>query len=216
MTTHDGTNVPAPYALADWRRCINDLYARIRANPKPDAAHEDWLATRSLLFRYHPMSPLSDTERGQFEALASFPYDPSLRFSVGLEAVAGPALEFELGRDGIMLARPQARTKGLIGELGSELTLYWIEGYGGGLFLPFRDATSGEETYGGGRYLIDAIKGSDLGLDDAGKLILDFNFAYTPSCAWSDAYVCPLAPEENTLPTPIRAGERDQVSLRAA
>ena len=89
------------------------------------------------------------------------------------------------------------------------LGLYWIEGYGGGLFLPFRDATNGTETYGAGRYVLDGVKSADLGGNAAtGTLIIDFNFAYHPSCAFDSRWACPLAPPENRLDTPIRAGER--------
>jgi uncharacterized protein (DUF1684 family) len=82
-----------------------------------------------------------------------------------------------------------------------------MAGYGGGTFLPFADATSGRETYGAGRYLLDTIKGADLG-HQRDRVILDFNFAYFPSCAYSPRYICPLAPAGNRLPQPIRAGER--------
>jgi uncharacterized protein (DUF1684 family) len=89
------------------------------------------------------------------------------------------------------------------------LGLYWIEGYGGGLFLPFRDATNGTETYAAGRYVLDAVKSADLGGNAAsGTLIIDFNFAYHPSCAFDPRWACPLAPPENRLDLPIRAGER--------
>ena len=89
------------------------------------------------------------------------------------------------------------------------LGLAWLEGYAGGLFLSFRDATGGAQTYGGGRYLLDAAKGADLGGDPArGTLILDFNFAYQPSCAFDPRWACPLVPPENRLDLPIRAGER--------
>ena len=104
--------------------------------------------------------------------------------------------------------RGTARTSGLAEWLGSELTLYWIEGYGSGLFVPIADATNGSETYGGGRYLIDSIKGADPGLDADGRLIVDFNFAYNPSCSYSPAFVCPLAPAENRLAVSVKAGER--------
>ena len=87
------------------------------------------------------------------------------------------------------------------------LELYWLEGYGGGLFLPFADTTSGDETYGGGRYLLDTVKGADLGMQDGG-LVLDFNFAYNPSCAYDPTWLCPLAPMQNRLPVAVRAGER--------
>ena len=87
------------------------------------------------------------------------------------------------------------------------LDLYWLDGYGGGVFLSFADATSGTETYGACRYLLDTVKGSDLGERD-GRLVLDFNFAYNPSCAYDPRWVCPLAPPGNRLPEPIRGGER--------
>ena len=84
-----------------------------------------------------------------------------------------------------------------------------MAGYAGGLFIPFRDATNGTETYGAGRYLVDAAKSADLGGDPAtGTLILDFNFAFQPSCAFDPRWACPLAPPENRLEIPIRAGER--------
>jgi hypothetical protein len=89
------------------------------------------------------------------------------------------------------------------------LALYWMAGYAGGLFLPFRDATNGHETYGAGRYLLDAAKSADLGGDaDRGTLILDFNFSFQPSCAFDPKWACPLAPRENWLDVPIGAGER--------
>jgi uncharacterized protein (DUF1684 family) len=89
------------------------------------------------------------------------------------------------------------------------LGLFWMEGYAGGLFLPFRDATNGHETYGAGRYLLDAAKSADLGGDgERGTLVLDFNFAYQPSCAFDPRWACPLAPPENWLDVPVRAGER--------
>ncbi len=193
---------PAPYHLADWRRCVQDLYADLR-RMSPQEAHAHWQATRTHLFRHHPLSPLPEAARATFPGPEIFPYDPALRFAAHLTETEGAPLAFDLGTDGHMQARPLA-----IADIGHPLTLYWITGYGGGLFLPFRDATSGRESYGGGRYLIDAIKGADLGLDTTGRLILDFNFAYTPSCAWNPAYTCPLSPPENTLPIPIRAGEK--------
>ncbi|MEM1235594.1 MAG: DUF1684 domain-containing protein [Pseudomonadota bacterium] len=208
MTSQPLNTGPAPYALADWRRRINDLYAEVRAETDPARAWSHWHGTRSALFRVHPMSPLSDVQKDSFSEIPLYDYDPALRFAVDLIPRRGPQLVFDLGQDGTMAAEPRAQTSGLMGSLGAELTLYWITGYGGGLFLPFKDATNGAETYGGGRYLIDAIKGSDLGLAADGKLILDFNFAYSPSCALSEDYVCPLSPAENTLPVAVRGGEK--------
>ena len=90
---------------------------------------------------------------------------------------------------------------------GLSLDLYWLDGYGGGVYLCFADATSGDETYGAGRYLLDTVKGSDLG-SEQGRLVLDFNFSYNPSCTYDTRWVCPLAPPGNRLPIPIRGGER--------
>lgn len=199
---------PAPLALADWRRRIGALYAEVRDMPDPERARQHWLDTRSTMMRDHPMSPLKEDARDDFDGIPVFRYDPALRFEVDVEPVDGDAEEVALGADGSLRRRPVGRTSGLAAALGGELVLWWIEGYGGGLFLPFRDATSGEETYGGGRYVLDTIKGADLGLGRGGRLILDFNFAYNPSCALNDAWTCPLAPPENTLPAPVRGGER--------
>ena len=89
------------------------------------------------------------------------------------------------------------------------LGLYWMAGYAGGLFLPFRDGTNGSETYGAGRYLLDAAKSADLGAGTApDSLVLDFNFAFQPSCAFDPIRSCPLAPPETRLDIRIEAGER--------
>jgi uncharacterized protein (DUF1684 family) len=93
--------------------------------------------------------------------------------------------------------------------------VYWIDVYGGGVFLPFRDATAGTETYGAGRYLLDTVKGADLGGSDS-RLILDFNYAYHPSWAYDARWSCPLAPPENRLDVAVRAGERLSSSRRGS
>jgi uncharacterized protein (DUF1684 family) len=190
-------------ALWDWRRRVADLYTQVRAMEDPRAAWVLWCETRDRLFAGHAQSPVA---AGDWAGIPVFPYDPALRFLVSLVAVEGAALSLDAGADGVVVARPFARTDGL-GALGGELTLYWIGGYGGGVFLPFTDATSGRETYGGGRYLLDTIKGADLGEVD-GRVVLDFNFAYAPSCAHSPLYVCPLAPAGNRLLAAVRGGER--------
>ena len=87
------------------------------------------------------------------------------------------------------------------------LDVWWLASYGGGLFLPLRDATAGDTTYGAGRYLLDTVKGADLGRTRDGGWVVDLNFAYNPSCAYDPAWACPLAPAGNRLETPVPVGE---------
>jgi uncharacterized protein len=195
-------------SLWDWRRRISELYAKVRSSgPLPGWQH--WCAVRDDLFCHHAQSPIVHRERRTFQGVSYFAYDPSLRHLVEL---GGPdstePTNMTVGRDGEVTLLPFARTRGLAPHFGNELTLYWIDGYGGGVFLPFRDATCGRETFAGGRYLLDTIKGADLGYASDGRITLDFNFAYNPSCSYSDQWVCPLAPKENTLPSSVRGGER--------
>jgi uncharacterized protein (DUF1684 family) len=189
--------------LLDWKRRIFELYAEIRCAADPAQAWLRWRAVRDELFRSHPQSPLPVQRRAQFDAVDYFPYDPGLRFAVEVEPVEPEPLRIA-GRSG---SRIRFTRFGVVDfELG-RLELYWLEGYGGGVFLPFADATSGTETYGAGRYLLDSVKGADLGTDD-GRLVLDLNFAYNPSCSYDDRWACPLAPPANRLAVEVRAGER--------
>ena len=194
-------------ALLDWKRRIFDLYASIRAETEPERAWHSWRAARDELFRSHPSSPIPPDARESFGGLPCFEYDPAFHVLASVEP-AEPVLR-EIATSG---ERPytfrrfaQAHFE-LAGEQRS-LDVFWLEGYGGGVFLSFADATSGRETYGACRYLLDTVKGADLG-DRHGRLVLDFNFAYNPSCSYDPRWVCPLAPPENRLPVPIRAGER--------
>ena len=137
-----------------------------------------------------------------------FPYDPSWRVTATLRDLDAEPVEVPASDGAAMSFRPFALLE-FAAAAACELSLeaYWLEGYGGGVFLPFRDATSGTETYGGGRYLLDTVKGADLGTDrDA--LVLDFNFAYNPSCSYAPQWVCPLAPPANRLDVEVPAGER--------
>lgn len=202
--------------LADWRRTIATLYAEVRrrATDDPAAAHDHWRAVRERLFREHPQSPLPPARRSGFRA-AHFAYDPGLRFSVAVEPasadppLAGFPVQLPMSAgDSLSFRRVGALTIPF-DDAPRRLELYWMAGYAGGLFLPFRDATNGAETYSAGRYLLDGAKGADLGADPAGgTLFLDFNFAFQPSCAFDPRFACPLAPPANRLDRPIRAGER--------
>jgi uncharacterized protein (DUF1684 family) len=195
--------------MADWRRQMVELYAIVRVMEDPESAWHYWRRTRDELFRTHAASPLTPAEQDAFTANDYHGYDPAWRFTPPLQPLAEQQpFAIALAEDGEMGLTAWASTVGLAAELGSELTLYRVTGYAGGLFLPFRDANSGKTCFGGGRYLLDTIKGADLGLNDDGKVILDFNFAYYPSCAYGVRWVCPLSPPENHLGAAIDAGQR--------
>jgi uncharacterized protein (DUF1684 family) len=201
--------VNASSELWDWRRRTGNLYHAIREAADPMVACTLWRSERDLMFRTHPQSPIEPEARADFSGLRFYRYEPSLRFLVRLRNIQSTVQEqVAAGEDGVVRLSAFARTDGLAGALGSELTLYWIIGYGGGVFLPFADETNGAESYGGGRYLLDTIKGADLGTAPDGRIILDFNFAYSPSCAYSARWVCPLPPPANRLLTSVTAGER--------
>ena len=192
--------------LLDWRRQVRDLYGQVRADPDPASAHRLWSAARDRLFATHPDTPLLPEDRESFTGLNVAPYDPELRFQVELDPDVEPhRLEVPTATDGVV---PFERIGVLhLPGLG-DLDAWWLDSYGGGLFVPVKDATAGQETYGGGRYLLDTVKGADLGGDvRAGRLVVDLNFAYNPSCAYDPAWVCPLAQPGNTLAGPVRAGE---------
>jgi hypothetical protein len=195
--------------LADWRRRVAGLYADLRTDPEPGPERlAAFRASKDELFRTHPQTPIPASERSRFGGLAYWPHDPELRITATLEPDPGSApvdLPVSTG-DAFAFSRigwVSFTVKGSSQRLG----VYWLAGYGGGIFIPFRDATSGQSTYGGGRYLWDSIKGADLG--SAGdSLILDFNYAYHPSCTYDPRWSCPLAPRDNWLTVAIPAGER--------
>jgi len=204
----NGFNGPSAYQLADWRLQMQSLYAVLRAFDNHQEAWQWWNARRVELFLTHPCTPLDDKARETFSGIKLFDYDPKMRFEVDITDEKG-GLEYQnIGQDGSANYQQIGKTVGLSDALGKELSVYWLLGYGGGLFVPFRDATNGEQTGKCGRYLIDAIKGADMGLSPSGKLILDFNFSYHPSCAWNEKYVCPLSPAENSFEGAVLAGER--------
>ncbi|MGQ0548735.1 MAG: DUF1684 domain-containing protein [Armatimonadota bacterium] len=195
--------------LLDYRRRVNEMYARARENHMDRAARclEFRRACEELL-RTHPQSALSDEQKPRFAGLQHYPYDPAFRFVLPLELENSPqTLDVELRDDGPLRLRRIGRVRFRVDGKDVALSLFWIHAYGGGLFLPFRDLTSTETTYPGGRYLLDTIKGADLGQEDS-KLVIDFNYAYSPSCAYHPRWDCPLAPPENHLPVAIRAGEQ--------
>ncbi len=208
------------------------------ARQDPEAAHLLWRTRRELLYRGHPQSPVPEAEREIFGAV-HFDYDAAFRFEIRPEPLEDPATPGPLPEGAVRspaLAEPTAagsRVTAAVYPLlpvssggartfdrvawvwvpfrsgARRLAIYWLREYSGGLFLPFADASSGRETYGAGRYLLDTAKGADLGPGlEPSSIVLDFNFAYQPSCAFDPRWACPLAPAENRLDLEVRAGER--------
>jgi uncharacterized protein len=194
--------------LADWRRQVSELYALIRAESDPIAAWTHWCEVREGLFRTHSQSPVPEQERGPVATPVYYDYDPALRTVADVEAADGATFELPGSTSGHVSAERAGTVRFSRGGTPVSLSMFWLLDYAGGFFLSFRDATSGSETYGAGRYLLDTAKGADLGADSHGRLILDFNFSYQPSCSYDPRWSCPLPPRENWLAFPIRAGER--------
>ncbi len=194
------------FATVDWRRQVFALYAEVRATADHAAAHDLWRRTRDQLFVSHPASPLLDDDRDSFTGLPVPAYDPAWRFDVEVRDAPPVRIEVESGTDGTVPFERLGIAE--VPGVGS-LDVWRLASYGGGLFVPVKDATAGHPggTYGGGRYLVDSVKGADLGAAD-GTLVLDFNFAYNPSCAYDPAWACPLAQPGNTVPVDIPVGER--------
>lgn len=196
--------VPA-WVVLDWRRRTTALYAEVRAGMNPAEAHQLWVHGRDHMLREHPASPVPADTRHQYPGADVADYDPAYRFVVPVDTnVPGLERQVMTGTDGVVTFRQIGRIH--LPQVGS-LDVWWLLSYGGGLFVPIRDATSGRTSYGGGRYLIDTIKGADLG-GGSDHLVADLNFAYQPSCAYDPAWACPLPSSENTIATEVPVGER--------
>jgi len=209
-------------ALGHWRATRETMF---REHPQSPVLPADRASFRARHFEHDPALrfevpvepvPAPDTDPstsstgvgdvgglgavGRFEGFGGLS-GPAGGLTIELPVSVGGAMAFR--RIGSMAVPFPAGTR--------RLELYWMAGYAGGLFLPFRDTTNGTETYGAGRYLLDGAKSADLGPGrEPDSLILDFNFAFQPSCAFDPKYACPLAPPPNRLDLPVRAGERLQ------
>ncbi len=161
--------------VASWRREVHALYAEVRASPDPVTAHARWTAGRSRLFAEHPASP-----RQPGQVLRHAAYDPAYRFAVEPTTGAPERWEAQTGSDGVAAFERVGRF--VLPGVGG-LDAWWLGSYGGGLFVPMRDGTAGRTTYGAGRYVLDTVKGADLGREDE-RWVVDLNFAYHPSCAY--------------------------------
>ena len=192
--------------LLDWKRRIFSLYEEIRAQANPEAAWNLWRETREELYRTHPQSPLPPNRRDEYRD-AFYPYDPAHRVEAEVVDVAPRPSHIAASTGGTFAFTRIGVARFTLAGRDLELELDWNEGYGGGVLLAVADETSGRETYGGGRYVLDTVKGADLGSADS-RLVVDFNFAYNPSCAFDSRWSCPLAPPANRLPLRLEVGER--------
>jgi uncharacterized protein len=193
--------------LLDWKRQVFRLYEQVRASADPRSGWELWVATRDRLYREHPQSPVPAARRASFQGCAYFGYDPEARVLGRVERSEHRSEEVVSSAGDAFPFSRIGRVRFTLSDSEHSLALLWNEGYGGGLFVSFQDETSGRESYPAARYLLDTVKGSDLGMRD-GLLVLDFNFAYNPSCAYDDSWACPLAPRGNRLPVAVDAGEQ--------
>ncbi|GHO55399.1 DUF1684 domain-containing protein [Ktedonobacter robiniae] len=202
--------------LYDYRLRVQAMYRErnqaILAGEDAEMVWQRFHQSRDALFAQHSQSALDAEQRRVFSGLRYFPYNPALRFAVTIETDVEPQRQIiTMSSTEQMTMLTVGRVRFTVEQEPVTLHIYWLDIYGGGLFLPFRDLTSPEEAYGGGRYLFDTIKGSDWlpvpGKTHQQQIMLDFNYAYNPSCAYNDAWMCPLAPRENQLRVPLRAGE---------
>ncbi len=150
---------------------------------------------------------LTDEEIDHFQGLDFFPVNSDYRIEGRFEKSIGKKFEMPTTTDRLPVYRRYGYVYFVIGSDSCRLTVYQNmelrrkEGYKDYLFIPFRDATAPDESYGGGRYI-------DTRIPEGNRLFIDFNMAYNPYCAYSYRYSCPIPPKENTLPIPIKAGEK--------
>lgn len=151
-------------------------------------------------FRTSHDSPLTHADQRDFKGLNYYEPNPDLVFTLRVEPGDGSEVSFETSDNRVKTYHKAGTVQFEVDGEQAKLTLYQT-GHPG-YFVPFRDKTSGEETYGAGRYL-------DLDADDDGTVTIDFNLAYNPSCVYSEGYSCPIPPIENWLQVPIEAGEKN-------
>jgi uncharacterized protein (DUF1684 family) len=156
-------------------------------------------ADKDEFFRHSPQSPLPHHDRHAFAGLPYFAPDDGLVFTLSVEPVDEGTVAVATTDGAERSYRRAGRVRFVVDGEEAALTLYDTGHLG--YFVPFRDATSGKESYGAGRYL-------DVEPNEDGTVTIDFNYAYSPFCAYDEAYSCPLPPVENWLSVPIEAGEK--------
>ena len=200
--------------LVDYRSRVADLYGDLRSRGVDESSWHRWREDRERLLLTHPQSSFVGTDGVVSDPPQFYDYDPTWQVIGRVEPWHGagepPSLTADDGADFTQVGTVRFERLDVVYSLG----VFWLNGYAGGLFVPFRDETNGDTTYGGGRYILDTAKSADLGpppgpIDTADDvLLLDFNFAYHPSCAWDPQWQCPLAPVGNRLAVAVAAGEQ--------
>lgn len=193
-------------SLADWRARVASLYEDVRAQRDPAEGHRLWRDGRADLFATHPQSPTAAVTELRQRGVDYWAYDPALRFTLEIEPAEPDDRDVDGGDDGSVTLRRIGLVR-LPAPIDGTLDVWWLHQYGGGIFVPMRDGTACDGSYGAGRYLLDSAKGAWLGGDDR-HLVLDLNFAYHPSCRYDARWRCPLAPAGNTITARVEAGER--------
>lgn len=199
--------VIAPLDLLAYRRHVTGLYAEVRRRGVDEASWTWWTAARDELFGTHPASPFAAGGL-PFAGLRYHAYDPALHLG-DLPLVPAEPYELQIGHSGggVTPARRFATVDLEVAGVRSAVSVFWLDVYGGGVFVPLRDASNGATTYGGGRYVLDTAKAADLG-GPADRLTVDLNFAFHPSCVHDPRWSCPLAPPDERLEVPVIGGER--------
>ena len=194
--------------LLDYRRTVSELYAKVRQHGANSTIHPTWREERDTLFAQHPQSALDDEQKAQFTGLLYYDYDPAYDVVGDFNSDVEPKeYHVDVGEDGEIHYKCIGQVTFTLPTGTGTLSVFWIMGYGGGIFIPFGDATNKITTYGAGRYLYDTIKGADLGMRD-GLMVMNFNYAYNPSCSYNYRWVCPLAPPESKVDFEIPVGEK--------
>jgi len=162
---------------------------------------EEFREAKDEFMKYHPQSPLLPEQQEAFTALSYYPENPALRLEVEVKPFEQPE------RVQMMTSTGDIQTYLKWGKFpfevdGQPAELVIFRDMHGGYFLPFQDMTSGDETYGAGRYLEPRPLRN-------GRFLVDFNYAYNPYCAYNEMWSCPIPPKENRLKVPIRAGEKN-------
>ena len=200
-------------SLINWRREIFSIYDEVRSEEDGIVAWNIWKDKREKLFKFHPESPTFDPKKqsGFNDVPVLYSYNQKFSLFSKFEQISNSEIiQLNTDENSITRLKPFIKTTNLIDFLGIELTVFKIEGYGGGLFLPFTDTgcKSGGAHYEGGRYLIDTVKGADLGELKTDELRLDFNFSYNPSCSYNSKWTCPILKDYNRISILVDAGEK--------